>query len=262
MVFRTAVRTCDQSDLRRCPGVDPDSCECDRNITIPEEDWPEQKYECTDFDGGPVDEFATYYVVSVPEKDPEVIYFNGTVQTPGGRFEAREPDGNEVEANTFLRLFEYDNVTDTPGRLLQEVLFHSSCSEQLFLLDIFGTFQLLEFENELQGVVGFANNATVDFNLTLSVDTDQLDLEFLNLVVLSPSDEILGPQVIEIDVDGVSIPPPFSSTEDVVLIPGVEFEVLTTIGGDLNGQGCFDVSSSTVFCEALAPPEFERNDRR
>ena len=72
--------------------------------------------------------------------------------------------------------------------LLQEVLFHSSCSEQLFLLDIFGSFQLLEFENQLQGVVGFANAATVDFNLTLEVEGDQLDLDFLSVVLLSPND--------------------------------------------------------------------------
>lgn len=254
MLFRMDIRLCSESILRRCPGVDPDSCDCIRDVVIPEDDWPEQKFECQDFNGGPQRTVGQYYVTATPEKDDDVLYFDGFIDVPGGRFNATDPDLDRVEANTFLRLYDYDAETNTIGPLLQEVLFHSSCSQQLYLLDIFGSFQLIEFENNEQGVIGFATTSQVNFGITLDIAGDLLELEFLSVVVLSGVPGLLPPQVIEPTVTGIVIPPPATIDAEVTLIPNQDFDVITTIGGQLNGIGCFDVSQTTVNCGAVGTP--------
>lgn len=268
LLFRVQTRTCEQSDLRRCPGINPDSCECIRNVTIPEDDWPEQKYECEDLNGGPIPEegFGTqYFVRATPEKDTEIIYFEGVVidgfgfDTPN-TFNATDPDLDEVEANSIITLFQYDNATGAIGLPLQQVIIHTSCSEQLYLLDIFGSFQLIQFESNGQGIIGGFETTPTEFFINVATDGDTLDLDFLNVVILPATDAFEPtPQVIEFDVDGVSIPPPFQDSAPVSLIPGVDFEVITTIGGDINGVGCFDVSSRLINCPALGTP-FQEED--
>lgn len=145
---------CDESILRRCPGIDPDSCDCIRNVTLPAEDWASMKFDCQDFNGGPQREIGTYYVIAISEKDDSAIYFQGTIDWPGAQFNATDPDLERFDPATLLQLFDYDAETETIGPLLQEVLFHSSCSEPLYPSDVFGSFQLIEFENNEQGVVG------------------------------------------------------------------------------------------------------------
>lgn len=254
MEFRFDTRVCAESILKRCPGVDPDSCECTRNVTLGEEDWNEQKFSCADFNGGPSDDFGTYYITATPEKDETVIYFEGLVTSGdalNNTFNATDPDLDRVEANMYLRVFEYaDGVV---GSLVQEVLFHSSCSQQLYLLDIFGSFQLIEFESTGQGVIGFGLNPEVSFSIDLDVIGDVLDLTFLSVVVLSNSN-LIPPQVFEPNVTGVSIPPPFESSSEITLIVGEDFDVITTIGGELNGVVCFDVSQTTINCGATVEP--------
>jgi len=129
----------------------------------------------------------------------------------GGRFNATGPGGAQVDANTYMEL---DSVSNGgPGTLLQQVLFHSSCSQQLYLLDIFGSFQLIEFQNTVQGVVGFGINPTVEFSINLNAGaigtTQPLTLEFLSVVVLSGVPGLLPPQVEQFNVSGTTIPPSF-----------------------------------------------------
>ncbi len=259
MEFRVDTRTCDLSDLRRCPGIDPDTCSCIRNVTIPEADWAEQKFTCADFNGGPpaLGTNGTFWIQATSEKDTSVIYFEGALELPGARFNATGPGGENVAANMFLNLYTCNtNPCTGPGTLLQQIVFHSSCSQELYLLDIFGSFQLIEFETRGQGVIGFAINPIVDFSIELDAASigGTLELEFMSIVVLSRVPGLLPPQIFSVDVAGTSIPPDFVVDEQIQLIPGQPFNVITTIGGTLNGIGCFDVSESIVQCNATVNP--------
>lgn len=253
MEFRMEPRACEESLLRRCPGQDPDSCTCIRNTTIAEDDWPEQKFECTDFNGGPVEDSGSYFVVATPEKDPSTIYFQGRVQA-GTTFNATEPSLGPVEANTYLDLYQFNEDTQLPGLLLQRVLFHSSCSKQLYLLDVFGSFQLIEFESDNQ-FVGFGINPEVSFNLAFEIAGPELTLEFFNIVVLSNFEGLIPPQIEEFDVVDMSIPPSVQTTTEIILIPDQEFTVIATVGGELGGNICFELSESLITCPGVAEPE-------
>lgn len=259
MLFRVDTRRCDQSVLRRCPGVDPDTCSCIRDTVLLPDAWPDQKFTCTDLNGGPppAGSQGTFWIEATPSKDTSVFYFRGPVTTPGGQFNAVAPAGEDrVAADTFLNLYACANAACTgPGPLLQQVLFHSSCSQQLYLLDIFGSFQLIEFESTTQGVIGFAISPTIGFTLQLNpvVNDGPLTLDFMSIVVLSETG-LLPPQIFNFDVAGRVIPPPFTTDATVNLVIGQPFNVITTIGGRIDGLGCFDVSNSTVRCDATIEP--------
>lgn len=256
MEFRVSPRSCAESDLLRCPGDDPESCTCIRNVTLPQDDWEDQKFYCIDIEGGPAEFLENeYYVIAYADKDPELVYFEGPVSS-GGRFNATDPSLEKVEANMFLELYRYSNGTQ--GDLLQQVLFHSSCSQELYLLDVFGSFQLVEFESTSQ-LIGYAINPPgVFFNLALQIESDELALEFLSYVVLSVDDGLLPPQNEQFDVSGVVLPPAYNATVDIMLIPDKEFTVITTLGGELNGAECYEVVQSTIICDGTVEPDLSR----
>jgi hypothetical protein len=91
-----------------------------------------------------------------------------------------------------------------------------------------------------------------------TIETGQLDLDFLSIVVLSGVPGLLPPQVIPFDVTGVSFPPSFATTANITLIPGQPMTVITTIGGKVDGLGCFDVTNTTIQCDATVEPEDNR----
>lgn len=266
MLFRVDTRTCDQSVLRRCPGVDPDTCSCIRDTTLTSDEWADQKFFCTDFDGGPPEAGTEgiFYIRAYPEKDTTVTYFEGPVETPGGLFNMTAPSTEtEVEANSYLELYTCadDNCT-TAGTLLQQVLFHSSCSQQLYLFDIFGSFQLVEFESTTLGLISSFASPAVAFSIALNANAtgSMLLLDFMSVVVLPDNAGLLEPQVLNFDVFGTPIPPSFTVDANISLFVGQPFQVVTTIGGQLDGVSCFDVSNSTVQCDATVEPTDDGDD--
>lgn len=231
-------------------------------MTIDESGWEEQKFECTDFGDGPpaAGTPGMYWVQSTPEKDPSTIYFEGPVEVPGGRFNATDPNNERVEANSFLKLFTLNDAGDGPAELLQEVIFHSSCSQQLYLLDVFGSFQLIEFESLGQGVIGFGIAPQVSFSITLGIDADPLTLQFLNVVILPDQAGLLPPQNFDPDVSGTRIPPPLALNTTISLIPDEDFSVITTLQADIDGiGGCFDISETIINCPATVEPVLDRS---
>lgn len=169
----------------------------------------------------------------------------------------------EVEANSYLELYTCaDTTCSTPGTMLQQVLFHSSCSQQLYLFDIFGSFQLVEFESTTLGLISSFTSPSVGFSIALDAIAtgSQLVLDFMSVVVLSDNAELLEPQVFNFDVAGTTIPPSFTVDAPINLFIGQPFQVVTTIGGQVNGSGCFDVSNSTILCEASVEPTGDDDD--
>lgn len=136
--------------------------DCSQSFTIQEA----EKFSCTDFDwaegesGPPLDEPA--YIVLVAQKDETEEYFRGTV-SPGEIFTAIAGEGTDqdkFEADSTMYI--YDNENDL--NLMQLVLFHTSCSQNLFLKDRYGSAQVVEFTNPTGTFTCFLD-ATLDIVL-------------------------------------------------------------------------------------------------
>ena len=81
-----------------------------------------------------------------PFKSDAKIWFSGAV-TLGETFVINSlPFRDELESNTYVYVFENDD--GSPGKLLQSVKFHTSCSQPLLLGDIFGAIQLVGFTDK------------------------------------------------------------------------------------------------------------------
>ena len=131
---------------------------CEQSFNIQEAD----KFVCTDFvDGGaPTEGSAWLTVASV--KNPEDIYFDGEVLV-GDLF-------TMFAADTMKGKFDADSTfsvyaDSSKDQLLQESSVHTSCSQNLFLKDKFGSVQLLIFENEF-GLFTCFVGATYSYTLT------------------------------------------------------------------------------------------------
>lgn len=234
---------CSFTDFRRCPGDDPDLCTCTRE-RIPEEDWPNQ-ITCEDFNGGPPAPTTRGALSWLRLEGKGEIYFEGVVEV-GSSFNASTIE-DEVEANTDIFIFEYDEANDGPGQLLQEVVFHSSCSQELYLADTYGSIQLTEFESEDQ-LVSLFRTSTFAFDLTLQLETDasSIELTTANMVLLSSN--FLDPQLQSLDVEGTVIPPALVVNADFTIIPEEDHTIIASIGGLLDGRECFGLVQETFNC--------------
>ena len=267
MLFRVDPAPCSSSVIRRCQLGDSDPCTCVRNVTLTEDEWNDEKFKCTDFNGGPQPTTSgNFWVVATPQKDTDTIYFDGPISIPSSRlFNATAPeDEEEFSDNMALNLYTAD--PDLGGILLQEVRIRSSCSEDLFLLDVIGSFQLLEFEGIEQGLVAFGVRPSVAFDITVNTDPDvprQLRLDYLSIVAISSQPDVLPPQLIDVNVTNVVIPPPFTISEEITLIPGEPMNIITTVAGTfLDNIGCFDVSNTTIQCDATVPKNSKKGSKK
>jgi len=144
MVFRYNGGTCDQSD------------------NIQNSDL----FQCFDFQGGPpVVAGETSYITVTDIKGGQIIYHADTVAV-GGEYTVADELDFQVEANMNVTTWRNSNMD--PLDMLQTLVFHSSCSQNLFLKDRFGAHQLVVFVNEEQGLQSCFFNAT----FTLTIDND------------------------------------------------------------------------------------------
>ena len=166
--------------------------DCSQSFNI----QPITLFQCIDFNGGPPDtEGATSYIVITDTKGQNIIYYDGFASV--GEELTLEDGGNRVEANMNITIFSSD-VT-TPENVVQSVIYHSSCSRNLFLKDRYGSLQLVVFVNELQGIVSCFFSVTFDFNIanTGSFDTSLVSLEAVsNIGVFNLTDEVLGTTIV------------------------------------------------------------------
>ena len=131
--------------------------DCEQSFNIQEAD----KFTCTDFAGGaPTEGSAWLTVTSV--KDESDVYFDGEVRV-GDLFSmfAGNTNKGKFDADSFFYVYSDSSKTN----LLQLSSVHTSCSQNLFLKDKFGSVQLLIFENEF-GLFTCFVQATYGFTLT------------------------------------------------------------------------------------------------
>ena len=118
---------------------------------------------CTDF--APIPPGQPAFIRVIDTREPDIILFEGPVEF-NGLYNVSDPNGDRTPADMNITTYASEN-----GELLQEVQYHSSCSQNLFLKDRFGDSQLVAFFNEEQGLVDcfvtsnytftFSNNGTV-----------------------------------------------------------------------------------------------------
>lgn len=170
---------CQNTNFRRCPLrnpdttpdiPNPDSCTCTKE-ELPCEEWNNKNtcvdynvagLECNDISSlcstgqiGPNGSFNLVEGCGPPGKTDDhtvyieafgggELYFGGQVAV-NSTYEAVTA-GEKVDANTDIFTYEWIEGAGK-GRLLQHVVFHSSCSQELYLTDQFGSQQLLEFDS-------------------------------------------------------------------------------------------------------------------
>ncbi len=273
MLFRVVPAPCSATKLNRCE-VDPaDVCAGNRNRTLIADEWEDQQFFCTDdpdgvgaetpdytlFENRPT--LETFWIVATPEKDPSIIYFEGPIEfgteAPIGSnlFNATDPNLERVEANTYLRLYTGD--PSIAGSVqLQEMLFHSSCSQELWLFDLFGAFQLIEYEATQTGITGSFDSVNLEFTLDLNAEavSGSLVMDFFSVTLLTADVGLFPAQTQEFDVNGTVIPPSFAVEWEASIAPEIEYIVVTNVGGNINGAACFDNLEQRFSCPRVIVP--------
>lgn len=170
-------------------------------------------FQCKDFQGGPpTSEGDRSFITVVDIKGLGIIYHANFVAV-GDNFPVANSNGNEVQAN--MNVTVYSSGTTVPENILQTMIYHSSCSRNLFLKDRFGSVQLVAFENDLQGLVSCFHNITYTFTVenvaaggnaimqTLVSITNQGSMNLtdqVNGVVVAPSSSITFNQIVQLDI--------------------------------------------------------------
>ena len=131
------------------------------------------KFTCADMNGGPpTDIGAESYIIVTDIKGDGITYFEGLVAVDS--LYSLNDAGERFAADMFIMIYTPDQST-----LLQMVQYHSSCSQDLELKNRFGASQLVEFMNELQGLVSCFTLYTLAITINLPVTaeaTDQIEL--------------------------------------------------------------------------------------
>jgi hypothetical protein len=241
---------CYGTNFRRCPLRDPDptpdlpnpdSCTCTKE-ELPCDQW-NNKNTCEDFTvAGATCNSLESYCEDQSDKSPtpgcgppaadvehqvyieafgsDELYFAGPVRV-NTTWEA-VTEGEDVEANTDIFTYEWIEGVGK-GRLLQHVVFHSSCSQELFLTDQFGAQQLLEFDSFCEvscddpGCKEVSENGITFGRRRISLFLENVAQLNLALEATSPNDFVQLDQVLGLfTADDFSSPTQFFNFSDAI----------------------------------------------
>jgi hypothetical protein len=129
----------------------------------------EDKFFCTDLNGGPPTERGAVSYIVVTDLDGETIFHADFVEV--GSLFTLSDGGDTFPADQLITIYS-SNDTANPDNIIQSIQYHSSCSSNLFLKDRFGATQLVIWVNEDQGVVSCFANQTFELDITVPVNID------------------------------------------------------------------------------------------
>lgn len=229
MVFRFNGGTCEQSDNIQ-------------NANL---------FQCFDFRGGPPTEVGeTVFLVATDIKGGEIVYHADTVAVGEEYTVSDQPF--EVEPNINITI--WSSPAATPDLMLQTLVFHSSCSQNLFLKDRFGASQLVVFVNEPQGLQSCFFNATFTINISNDIKGSGATLQRLS------SATNYGLFNFTNEVNGLFLPPgetfsPSPSFDIVIDLTVVtNNEILTVITATSEFDNICSDSDFYTFVTGLALP--------
>mmetsp|Transcript_13324 Transcript_13324/g.28270 ORF Transcript_13324/g.28270 Transcript_13324/m.28270 type:complete len:386 (-) Transcript_13324:2053-3210(-) len=138
--------------------------DCTQSFNIQEID----QFGCVDTGAGPPTTGSVWIVVAAL-KDPATVYFEGSVEV-GGTFDMFD-GGERFEADSTVTVYPDSDKTE----VLQVSNFHTSCSQNLFLKDKFGSIQVVEFENG-QGIFSCFVDATYSYAIANTGSVNDADI--------------------------------------------------------------------------------------
>ena len=212
---------------------------------------PATLFQCFDYNGAPpTAEGELSYLIATDIKGLGIIYFEGYVGV-GDVFLLDDGD-NRVDANMNVTIYKDESVGF--DNFLQTIVYHSSCSRNLFLKDRYGSIQVVGFVNDLQGNVScFAN---VVFNVVIS-NTGDFDAQFISLVTTTN----IGTFNLTQDVIDSGVGPGEQFITEVPIFidlsQQINYTVVTTLVGSTPSSGVLCSSTDELTFTAGQPPNPE-----
>jgi len=209
-------------------------------------------FQCFDFqEGPPVVAGETSFITVTDIKGGSIVYFSETVAVGSEYTVSDEPF--EVEAN--MNITTWRNSGTNPADILQTLVFHSSCSQNLFLKDRFGAHQLVVFVNEEQGLQSCFFNATFTLNIGNDIQGSAAILQTLasntNYGLFNFTDEVNG--IVLQPGETLTPSPSFDVVIDLTVV--TNNRILTTITGtSTEGFFCSDGDFFTFVTGLALPP--------
>jgi hypothetical protein len=300
---------CQNTSFRRCPLrnpdltpelPNPDPCSCQRE-DLPCEQW-NNKNTCIDYNRAGNECSSIVSLCASGQIGANAPPFNPACGPPnpnkehsvwieafgkGEEYFAGKVDVNstwdavtveeKVDANTDI--FTYAYTGSGKGRLLQHVVFHSSCSQELYLSDQFGAQQLIEFESFCdvdrcdpfcvngRRTISLFRDALGDFDFTLVARTSNQAPVTLRFVAA-----LLSPQTFEFpyfgetqfeefpELNGTSVPPSQIVRPNFNIRLDEEYQISGLVSGERNGVACDALGTSTLTCVRVPECDFKPND--
>lgn len=251
MTFLYQGGDCTSSVFERCAPGSADLCTCARSAV--EEGLFPAGFSCNDLNGGPPSptqvQARSWIQVLAGSKDGGTIFFEGPVRI-GTSFNVTDPSGLPLSSQIVVRVFEFDAAANGPGDALQVVSMDGTCND-MYLTDKFGASRVVEFTDQ-NSMGTLFQDTPVEYTLSLKADTDatQLELSTANIVLLSPGNfgRLSGPQLGNVDVTGLSVPPTQVLNTDFVTVPDEDHRILASFGGMVDGRECFGIQESLFSC--------------
>jgi hypothetical protein len=206
------------------------------------------KFFCTDLGTISTELGEPYYIVVTDAKGKGITYFSGVVNV--GDTYSLNDSGQRFEADQFIKIYSEDQAT-----LLQDVQYHSSCSQNLELKNRFGASQIVEFINEEQGLVSCFQTFTFDLQISIPIEVE--GGEAITLTKLTADTNFAGFLDLTDQVAGVTVQP--GETIVATLEGTVDFSTAKTYTIDFyvegtNADGDLCVGEETVSFEAGGLP--------
>ena len=199
---------------------------------------------CEDFQGGAPTAAGTQSYILAQDINGDGIIYHAAFVGVGEEFSMRDNivPGRNVQANMNVTIYSSDQIGF--NTMLQTMIYHSSCSSNLFLKDRFGSIQLVLFANDAQGLVSCFYNATFQFSIS---STGSFGTTLISLV----SATNLGQFNLTDRVNGLMLAPgeTFTVNETVVIDLTVrqQYTAISTIEG---------VSPDGTICSAFDTLQF------
>jgi hypothetical protein len=286
---------CYGTSFRRCPEENPDYCTCTKD-ELPCSEWNNAN-TCEDFTvGGSVCNTNDDFCADQSDKSPtpgcgppastvdhtvyieaygkDELYFSGPVRV-NSTWDALT-EGEKVEANTDIFTYEWIEGVGK-GRMLQHVVFHSSCSQDMSITDQFGSQQLVEFDSFCDvscsdgGCKEVTENGNTFGRRRISLFFESVTKLYLGLEAGSASDSVQLDQVIGLytpddfssatqffnfsDAIGKVLPPSLTlDPSDLEISPKKNYTIGAIVTGFLDGDTstpCQQIGQSRLTCQKV-----------
>ena len=156
--------------------------DCDQSYNVQE---AAGKFFCEDFQGGPPTGRGEKSFIVVTALKDDIVYHSDWVEV--GELFTLFDGGENFVADQIITVYNSDNTAD-PNNIIQSVQYHSSCSQNLFLKDRFGSVQLVIWVNEDQGTVSCFANQTFNLDITVPIELEGGPATVTSLTVASNVD--------------------------------------------------------------------------